>query len=230
MRRPVRGGALGWLGPLSALALAVGCSGRGGNTFGGPSTGADPDAGAADASAGPDGSGASNDAGGAGSSSGGSLFGDGSSPASQCSGLGTGTCKDGTYKGNFSCMFEPDGGAAAADSSAFPPVAGTLTLKLTKSSTDEFVDVASGTFTASSDGINANATIGGTLDCNSGVFTGQLTNGTYSGWFVINGTFQGPLRACYDGSNASFVDGSWVMTIAGAGTCPGGWSATYSGP
>jgi hypothetical protein len=107
---------------------------------------------------------------------------------------------------------------------------GTLTLKLTKSPSGELVDVASGSFTANTGGINANATIGGTLDCNSGKFTGQLTNGTFSGWIVISGTFQGPLTSCYDGTNSAFVDGNWVMFVTGLGTCPGTWSATYSGP
>jgi|SRR5579859_160304 len=227
MRWPVCGGALAWLGPVSAVSLAVGCSSKGDHTYDGPSTPA-VDAGVLD-SAGSDAPGASLDGSQDGAGSG-SLLGDGGVATNQCTGLGTGACKDGTYTGNFSCLFEPDGGAAAPDSSSFPQVAGTLSLKLTKSATDEFVDVASGTFTASTNGIQAHATIGGTLDCNSGVFTGELTNGTYSGWFIINGTFQGPLRACYDGSNASFVDGSWVMTVAGAGTCPGGWSATWSGP
>jgi hypothetical protein len=145
-----------------------------------------------------------------------------------CSGLGTGTCKEGTYTGTFSCFYDADGGTMAPDGGL--SITGTLTLTLTRSSSGEFVDTASGNFTANTVGINATANIGGTLDCNTGWFTGMLTNGTFMGWLIINGTFNGPLGACYNGATSSFVNGTWVMYIvdqAGKpiGTCPGTWSA-----
>jgi hypothetical protein len=145
--------------------------------------------------------------------------------------LATGNCKEGRYSGTFTCYFDPDGGTQPLADAGGVQVSGTLTLTLTRSSTGEFQDVASGKFTANTSSlISASADLSGTLDCNTGKFRGQLTNGTYSGWIFINGTFQGPLASDYDGTNFAFVHGSWVMTIQNAGTCPGTWSANYIGP
>lgn len=74
------------------------------------------------------------------------------------------------------------------------------------------------------------ATLGGTLDCSSGLFTGSLTGGTYSVFFgLFSGTFNGPLMSDYNGTSFSFVDGTWSLTIPGEGYCQGQWNASYSG-
>jgi hypothetical protein len=146
-------------------------------------------------------------------------------------GAGTGSCKQGSYSGTFTCTFDPDGGTTPSTSAGAPQITGTITLTLAQSPAGEFVDVASGKFTADTTSlISATADLSGTLDCNTGKFTGQLTNGAYHGWIFINGTFQGPLASGYDGTTSAFVDGTWVMMIPNAGTCPGTWSAKYVGP
>jgi hypothetical protein len=144
---------------------------------------------------------------------------------------GAGTCKQGRYSGTFTCYFDPDGGTQPVADAGGLQVTGTITLTLAQSPTGEFQDVASGKFTADTSSlIAATADLSGVLDCNTGKFSGQLANGKYSGWIFINGTFEGPLASDYDRTNFAFVNGTWVMTIPGAGTCPGNWSAQYVGP
>jgi len=151
-------------------------------------------------------------------------------------GMGTGNCKDGTYSGTFQCtfMFDPDAGAgstASADAGGLM-ITGTLSFNLTQMTVngESFIDTASGSFSGTAATFFAiSADVGGTLNCNSGVFNGTLTKGTYSGFLFINGTFSGPLNSQYNGTTFSFVDGSWQLTVPGEGTCPGTWSANYVG-
>ena len=55
------------------------------------------------------------------------------------------------------------------------------------------------------------AQIPGEPNCQSGVFTGQMTDGTYS--VLVSGlaqqTFEGPMSARYDKRTHTFVDGQW---------------------
>lgn len=145
-------------------------------------------------------------------------------PSAKCSG---------TYSGTFQCtfVFGADGGAVSADAGGLM-VTGTLSFKLTQMTGGEaYIAAASGSF--SSTGavfFTANADIGGTLNCNTGVFQGNLSNGMYSGFVFITGTFSGPLDATYNSTTLSFVNGTWLLTVPGQGSCPGTWTANYSGP
>ena len=139
---------------------------------------------------------------------------------------GRGECRPGTYQGTFQCTYtDPMGGNPI-------PVSGPITLRLVQSQNGEFLEVRDGLL----DG-NANlvfifrANISGKLDCKTVSFTGALINGTYSGFFVVNGTFQGPLSSQYDLLKYAFVGGTWQLTVNGAGGgCTGTWSANYTGP
>jgi hypothetical protein len=215
----------------SALACSSSSTDDGGNGFDTPDTGT-----SSNDSGGGFGSGSRS---GSGGSSG--AFGAGDSAA-----LGTGTCQTGMYAGTFSCLYYQgvDAGIGGApDSGGIGPITGTMQFALTQqvSSTGELTqtDIASGTFAAATGGfIAADANLGGTLDCSTGQFTGQLTNGVYGLSFNPstpplpdpNNHFQGPLVSEYDGKTSAFVNGQWSMAIAGLGACIGTWTATYSGP
>ena len=155
-------------------------------------------------------------------------------------GMGTGVCRTGTYSGPFSCGFylDPDSGVTppvdggAADG-GLAQITGTLSFALTQSLSGELgQDTASGTFAISAGlFISGMATLGGTLDCGTGTFSGALTGGTYSVFFgLLTGTFNGPLTSDYNGTTFSFVNGVWSLTVPGEGYCQGEWSADYSGP
>ncbi len=66
------------------------------------------------------------------------------------------------------------------------------------------------------------AQIQGQLNCSSGVFTGQMTNGTYS--ILVSGllpqSFDGVMSARYDKPTHTFVDGQWDVRETSA-TPPG---------
>jgi len=75
------------------------------------------------------------------------------------------------------------------------------------------------------------ADISGRLDCKTQKFDGKLENGVYSGFLVINGTFQGPLSSDYDRATSQFSNGVWSLVVdMGNGGCNGTWSASYQGP
>jgi hypothetical protein len=53
----------------------------------------------------------------------------------------------------------------------------------------------------------------------------------YSGFLIINGTFQGPLASDYDRISSQFSNGMWSLAVdMGNGGCNGNWSAAYVGP
>jgi hypothetical protein len=151
------------------------------------------------------------------------------------SGLGTGTCKDGTYTGMYTCNFSlGDGGAA--DSGGLV-ITGNISFQLmhSMSSGENFIDTATGTFggTCCLMSFSLASTLNGTLDCNTGTFTGTLSMGSYNPtgiWaaFIEGGTFMGPLTADYNGTTSTFENGTWNLTVPGYGRCPGTWTATYT--
>ena len=139
---------------------------------------------------------------------------------------GRGECKPGTYTGTFQCTYsDPMSGFML-------PVNGPITLKLEKSQTGEFLEVRDGLLDGTTNATFVfRANISGTLDCKTASFTGSLINGIYSGFLIINGTFQGPLASNYDLLKFAFVGGTWTLTANGiGGSCPGTWSADYTGP
>jgi hypothetical protein len=173
-------------------------------------------------------------------SSGGSGGSSGAFSQGDSGGLGTGTCKTGTYSGPFSCgfYFDPDSGTTApADGGAadggVTQITGTLSFLLSQSTSGGEIgtDVASGTFAITAGlFISGMATLGGTLDCSTGSFTGALTGGTYNVFFgILTGTFNGPLTSEYNGKTSSFVNGGWSLTVPGEGYCQGAWNADYAG-
>jgi hypothetical protein len=182
------------------------------------------------------GGGGGTDDGGSGGSSGGSSsgvinLGDGSPGSS--SGLGTGTCKDGTYTGMYTCDFQfSEGGTSSggADGGGLT-ITGNISFQLMhdQSSGESFISTASGTFggTCCLNLFSITSTLGGTLNCNSGTFTGMLSNGMWMGFFQ-SGPFSGPLMADYNGNTSTFENGTWNLTVPGAGNCPGTWTATYT--
>jgi len=156
---------------------------------------------------------------------------------SSTGGMGTGVCKDGVYSGTFQCtfVFNPDagdagGGSVSADAGGLM-ITGNISFKLTQAmgNGESFIDTASGSFMGTAATFFAiSADVGGMLNCNTGVFTGTLSNGMYSGFLFLNGTFSGPLNSQYNGTTFSFVDGTWLLTVPGEGACPGTWSANYA--
>jgi len=216
-------------GLLGATALAASsCSSKSGGTF----------------SSGDDGPLAGDDGGGGTSSGGGSSsggFGSSSGLNLGEGGMGTGMCKDGTYAGMYECSFNYSPGAdGSVDDAGFNDagfiITGNISFQLSQdqSSGENFLDMASGSFGGGCCAIipgmplfNLDAGLTGQLNCHSGMFTGMLNNGSYSG-FGMNGTFSGPLTSLYgldDAGTYSFIEGKWNLAVPGQGTCDGIWSA-----
>ncbi|MGH7439366.1 MAG: hypothetical protein ACRENE_27070 [Polyangiaceae bacterium] len=218
--------AAGLLG-LTVVA-ASSCSSKSGGTF---SSGDDgPGGGGQDGSSSGASGGGGGSSGGFGTSSGLNL----SSGGGGSGGMGTGTCKDGTYAGLYQCSFNynpgADGGAGCDggfDDAGFV-ISGNISFQLAQdlSSGESFTDKASGGFggTCCAGLFSLEAGVSGQLKCGSGVFTGTLSNGSYTGFFMT-GSFSGPLDSQYNGTTYSFVDGTWNLTVPGQGTCCGIWSA-----
>jgi hypothetical protein len=222
-----------WVGSLSFVAVAaavissVACSSSSNSPLGSGSSSGD---GTASGSSGSD-TGSGDNSG----SSGSGLFQEGDAQTT-----GNGTCKTGYYTGTFTCgfVYDPDAGAVGtlssedAGSGGFP-IGGNLAFELTQSISGELgQDTASGTFNLTAGITGATATLSGSLNCNTGQFSGALTGGMFdlNLLFVdIQGTFAGPLASTYDGNSASFQNGAWELSLPSYGTCPGTWSATYQG-
>ncbi|MET0592510.1 MAG: hypothetical protein ABW133_07415 [Polyangiaceae bacterium] len=136
-------------------------------------------------------------------------------------------CKAGVYQGNFSCTYMPgDAGVGTF------PVSGPITLKMVPSQQGEFLEVREGLLDGTANlFFTLRADISGRLDCRAAKFAGTLENGVYSGFLVINGTFQGPLSSDYDRAASQFSNGVWSLAVnMGNGGCNGTWSAAYVGP
>lgn len=142
-------------------------------------------------------------------------------------GMGKNPCKAGVYEGTFSCTYMP----GDAGGSTFP-VSGPISLKLVQSQQGEFLEVREGLLDGTANWFFVlRADITGRLDCRAAKFTGTLERGVYSGFLVINGTFQGPLASDYDRVASQFSNGVWTLAVdMGNGGCIGTWSAAYVGP
>jgi len=231
MKKYIR--VVAFAGCVGAACSPMAC-GSNGSSFG-QNVGSDDDSGTMTGSTSSSGSssgGSSSGGGSAGGSSGGFTQGD-------SGGMGTGTCQTGTYSGPFSCgfYFDQDSGTTAPVDGGAPDgglvqITGSLSFELAQSMSGELgQDTASGTFAITAGLlISGSATLGGTLDCASGSFTGALSGGRYSVFFgLITGTFDGPLTSDYNGKTFSFVNGGWSLTVPGEGYCQGQWSASYAG-
>jgi hypothetical protein len=142
-------------------------------------------------------------------------------------GMGKNPCKAGVYQGMFSCAYMP----GDAGGSTFP-VSGPISLKLVQSQQGEFLEVREGLLDGTANVFfTLRAEISGRLDCRAAKFRGTLERGVYSGFLVINGTFQGPLASDYDRVSSQFSNGVWTLAVdMGNGGCNGTWSAAYVGP
>jgi hypothetical protein len=186
------------------------------------------------------GSGGGDDSGfGASSGGGGSSSGGGTSSGFSLGEGGSGvTCKDGTYAGTYQCSFNynPNADGGTTDDGGFNDagfvISGDISFQLKQDQTsgENFLSMASGNFGGGCCAIipgmplfTLDAGVSGQLNCNSRMFTGTLSNGSYTG-FGMTGTFAGPLTSEYDGK--SFIMGKWNLTVPGQGTCDGIWSAT----
>lgn len=136
-------------------------------------------------------------------------------------------CKAGVYQGNFSCTYMPgDAGGGTF------PVTGPITLKMVPSQQGEFLEVREGLLDGTANVFfTLRAEISGRLDCRAAKFVATLEHGVYSGFLVINGTFQGSLSSDYDRASSQFSNGVWSLAVdMGNGGCNGTWSAAYVGP
>ena len=105
-------------------------------------------------------------------------------------------------------------------------------LKMVQSLQGEFLEVREGLLDGTANVFfTFRADISGRLNCRTSKFDGQLEHGVYSGFLVVNGTFQGPLSSDYDRAASQFSNGVWTLAVdMGNGGCNGTWSATYVGP
>ncbi|HEX4337303.1 MAG TPA: hypothetical protein VH062_15410 [Polyangiaceae bacterium] len=96
------------------------------------------------------------------------------------------------------------------------------------------MSVSGGTLKSSAVGfLSLDAMVVGKLDCQTGVFSGQIVGGEVSiPPFPPGGTFTGDLTSSFDQA-ASTLAGTWHLiggdTFQGA-SCAGPWNATYQGP
>ncbi len=225
--------AVAFAGLLGAVGAPLACSSKASGLDGDDGGGGTQDASTSSSSGSSGGNGSSGGSSGSSSSSSGAF----ATQDDGAVGMGTGVCKTGTYSGPFSCgfYFDMDAGTTppvdggSADGGLFA-ITGSLSFSLKQSMSGELgQDVASGTFAISSGlFISGMATLGGTLDCSTGVFTGALSNGTYNVFFgLFTGSFDGPLTSEYNGTTFSFVNGIWSLTVPGEGYCQGQWNADF---
>jgi hypothetical protein len=140
---------------------------------------------------------------------------------------GKNPCKAGVYQGSFQCTYM----TGDAGFGSFP-VSGPISLKMVQSQQGEFLEVREGLLDGTANVFfTFRADISGRLNCRTSKFDGQLEHGVYSGFLVVNGTFQGPLSSDYDRAASQFSNGVWTLAVdMGNGGCNGTWSATYVGP
>jgi hypothetical protein len=146
-------------------------------------------------------------------------------------------CKPGHYVGTYECAVKPPPAFAAffpGDAGTGYLVNGAVDLVLNQSQSGEFLTVSGGTLKSTAQLFFAlEAMVAGQLNCQTGVFSGQLVSGTVAiPPFPPGGTFDGPLSATFD-PKAAALEGKWNL-IGGAtfqGTsCSGPWTATWQGP
>jgi hypothetical protein len=140
---------------------------------------------------------------------------------------GKNPCKAGVYQGSFQCTYM----TGDAGFGSFP-VSGPISLKMVQSLQGEFLEVREGLLDGTANVFfTFRADISGRLNCRTSKFDGQLEHGVYSGFLVVNGTFQGPLSSDYDRAASQFSNGVWTLAVdMGNGGCNGTWSASYVGP
>jgi len=139
---------------------------------------------------------------------------------------GTGQCKPGLYEGTFQCTYtDPSGGGAL-------PVSGPISIRLVESTSGEFLEVRDGVLDGTANTFfTFRADVQGKLDCYRASFSGNLINGTYSGFLIVNGSFEGPLSSSYDHQGVALTSGTWQLKVAvSGGGCTGTWSASYVSP
>jgi len=145
-------------------------------------------------------------------------------------------CKPGHYVGSYTCQVGLPAAFAAffGDSGVGFTISGPIDLVLNAGQNGEFLTVSGGTLKSTATGILAlEAMVVGQLDCQTGVFSGQLVGGTVSiPPFPPGGTFTGTMGAAFD-PKGDALDGTWHLiggsTFQGS-SCSGPWTATYQGP
>jgi hypothetical protein len=141
---------------------------------------------------------------------------------------GTGThCKAGHYVGTYNCNIE------WGDAGAFSyPLSGPVDLRLEEAQSGEFLSVSGGTLTSAVGIVSLDSQLIGTLNCQTGEFTGTLQNGTFAIQpFPPGGTFDGHLNANFASAGPK-LDGTWTLRGGGqfsASSCSGPWNATWQG-
>jgi hypothetical protein len=139
---------------------------------------------------------------------------------------GKNPCKAGVYQGSFQCTYQ----TGDAGFGSFP-VSGPISMKMVQSQQGEFLEVREGLLDGTANlFFTFRADISGRLNCRTSKFDGQLEHGVYSGFLVVNGTFQGPLSSDYDRAASQFSNGVWTLAVDMGGGCNGSWSAAYVGP
>lgn len=138
-------------------------------------------------------------------------------------------CKAGHYVGTYSCNVTGPNGFGADGGIQFP-LTGPVDLRLAQSQSGEFLTVSGGTLKSAAGILALDASLDGTLNCQSGAFGGTLLNGTLSiPPFPPGGTFSGDLSATFVSDGPKLV-GSWTLVGEGqyAGySCTGPWTATW---
>jgi hypothetical protein len=145
-------------------------------------------------------------------------------------------CKPGHYVGTYQCDVHPPPAFAAffPDGSTGYIVNGPVDLMLSQGQDGEFLTVSGGTLQSTAQSLFVlQATVVGQLDCRTGLFSGQLTDGQVSiPPFPPGGTFTGPLSASFAAGNSE-LSGTWNLiggATFGGTSCSGPWNATYQGP
>ncbi len=140
-----------------------------------------------------------------------------------------GDCLPGTYTGDFSGLagtpvpFVPVTGLSLAGG---PP----LVIHLSRSDAQEFALVGDGTLSGSANGLfEFEATISGTLDCNTKKFTGKLEGSAKDVFGVfIHQVFTGNMLADYDAQGHELVNGKWDLMSRDVNATDGGTSLAPS--
>jgi hypothetical protein len=130
--------------------------------------------------------------------------------------------------GTYNCDVQGNG---LGDGGTPYPLTGPVDLRLEQSQNGEFLTVSGGALTSAAGLLQLTATVTGTLNCQTGAFSGTLQDGGLALWpFPVDpNTVGGTLSAVFVESGPE-LSGSWTLVgqkqFVGY-SCSGPWSATW---
>lgn len=156
-------------------------------------------------------------------------------PEAAADGGGAHLCEPGHYVGTYECFIVPPPapGAGGTPTTGGFLLTGPVDLTLASQANGEFLEVTGGSLKANAGLLLLDAPLEGKLSCATGIFEGDIQNGSVSiPPFPPGGTATGPLKATFE-SGGPKLTGTWQLVGGpefGGWGCSGTWSASWQGP